>query len=1027
VGSAVIALDPWERYTRWNRAVADVVFPPSAAGQPVYLDLEDDALGQIRDLADPQGEDPASGLVEAVRGTLRVDVGASEVFRSHLSRLTAWEQGDWYDPPPSLALLAVLSLAAENMHEGEGQASHNFYGRLAELLKLDEYQKDRFTNAYRMRLPDGTAVSEKLWESLTMWLEILEGSRGLPTAFADAHPHIGLALSQALVRRTDRERLTDLFEVYGLAPQSSLPAAEMADLIGEWLSRIPCPASNSFERIWRRDAAARERIVEVAQLALESWTGPQDLSTASGDHLRTVDSVRVLALLRRFPHRELELSLAIPWRTNGEVESLALLGTDDKEIGTLDFASSTPGWLVLERSSVETDSFMRGEVRLRKADQQVTLRRRPRRLVPLRFDQVTQAFIECERVSLGEEFLVLARKEISGHVDDVLTNAARPGYVMHDDLPGMPDGWALFEGVQVLSSIPENLLSGRLVDLNLLQPIASTQSVLEGGLQLPGNIRKWSSGRAPELRVTVDEAANVVATLRCVRPLSEPVPTERSRTSAQPVLIWNLQREHLPDGDYEIDLAAGGRPLGRPLSLRLRSADSPAFVNPAEDLHLAHSADSALFGLCADRVQGSNGFTCVPDGSDQTPAERTLGTTTPGWYGARRTESATVARATMLVVPAPDDKSCMVTGGHHMMIETALRGMTSVEGTCRDCGLVKRYPTRGRGKRRAKNAAARAATAPNVSVAELEAVPEHLSVDWDLGFDALCHMGQGPISALNRVAMQMESSEIFGDAFVRRLEVLGHIEVERDRGNLVATSWKVADPTILGLAAGECILAGFRSERMIVALEDAAYELGIEFRVDRGISAPPRVSVMTSGADDVRVLIEAIEASTGRASRYVANASYALAGCLPSLSELVEHLPTTSTISARSFERWNPTVARFGPALDTGTPGAYRLNAFGRKYIYRRPSQMGEMSAVIGDARLVKYAAALDVGDSLVGYDVDAQVLYVPLGADLPGLYGRAAVLSSGRPPRENLPERLLEYRKVPAHVAAHLSQLLMS
>ena len=83
------------------------------------------------------------------------------------------------------------------------------------------------------------------------------------------------------------------------------------------------------------------------------------------------------------------------------------------------------------------------------------------------------------------------------------------------------------------------------------------------------------------------------------------------------------------------------------------------------------------------------------------------------------------------------------------------------------------------------------------------------------------------------------------------------------------------------------------------------------------------------------------------------------------------------------------------------------------------------MCATIGDARLVKYASAADSGLPLVGYDADQRVLYAPLGADLPGLYGRAAVLCSGRAPHENLEERLLEYHNVPPRFATRIFQLL--
>jgi hypothetical protein len=85
------------------------------------------------------------------------------------------------------------------------------------------------------------------------------------------------------------------------------------------------------------------------------------------------------------------------------------------------------------------------------------------------------------------------------------------------------------------------------------------------------------------------------------------------------------------------------------------------------------------------------------------------------------------------------------------------------------------------------------------------------------------------------------------------------------------------------------------------------------------------------------------------------------------------------------------------------------------------------MEAVLGDARIVKYLAALDARSGLVGYDAEEQVLYVPLGADLPGLYGRAAVLASGRPPLENPDEGILQYGNVPPAMAGHLAHLLMS
>ena len=148
---------------------------------------------------------------------------------------------------------------------------------------------------------------------------------------------------------------------------------------------------------------------------------------------------------------------------------------------------------------------------------------------------------------------------------------------------------------------------------------------------------------------------------------------------------------------------------------------------------------------------------------------------------------------------------------------------------------------------------------------------------------------------------------------------------------------------------------------------------------------------------------------------------------LPKLSEARLGLPITTTLSARSYERWDPFTARFETATDASAVGAFRLNGHTREYVYRQPEHLGTMRATLGDARIVKYLAALDAGVSLVGYAADEEILYVPLGADLPGLYGRTAVFASGHPPQENPEERILEYRNVPPWLAGQLADLLIS
>ena len=70
------SLVDWDRYLRWNEAIATVVFSRDSAGRPVYLDLEDEVLAAIRDVAEPNAAAAALSLVEAVKKTLYLRGGS---------------------------------------------------------------------------------------------------------------------------------------------------------------------------------------------------------------------------------------------------------------------------------------------------------------------------------------------------------------------------------------------------------------------------------------------------------------------------------------------------------------------------------------------------------------------------------------------------------------------------------------------------------------------------------------------------------------------------------------------------------------------------------------------------------------------------------------------------------------------------------------------------------------------------------------------------------------------------------------
>ena len=82
-------------------------------------------------------------------------------------------------------------------------------------------------------------------------------------------------------------------------------------------------------------------------------------------------------------------------------------------------------------------------------------------------------------------------------------------------------------------------------------------------------------------------------------------------------------------------------------------------------------------------------------------------------------------------------------------------------------------------------------------------------------------------------------------------------------------------------------------------------------------------------------------------------------------------------------------------------------------------------TAAQSDVYLSKHLAARDDGRVLLAYTRQSQKLVVPLGADLPGLYARVAVLCSGRLPDAYPRQKYLVYHDVPHDVADAIAGLL--
>lgn len=130
-------------------------------------------------------------------------------------------------------------------------------------------------------------------------------------------------------------------------------------------------------------------------------------------------------------------------------------------------------------------------------------------------------------------------------------------------------------------------------------------------------------------------------------------------------------------------------------------------------------------------------------------------------------------------------------------------------------------------------------------------------------------------------------------------------------------------------------------------------------------------------------------------------------------------------VEARAVKRWDPNVCRWVSCGDAHRTGIFKLQGSGLVYCSRDELDLEQGTMQVLDAQLAKHAAALRHGSGLLGYDGESRVLYVPLGADLPGMYGRAAVSASGLLPTPDAPQGTLAYWSIDPDVAGALHHLL--
>lgn len=1032
----------WGEYEKWNDAIAREIFNENAAGQPVYLDLEEDVLARAATQVglDP-GSDPANSLIESVRATLCRPTRSEAVFGAHTAAARLWKLKGDSTPPPCIGLLAVLSLVAEEMRRSEEFAGSNYYGRLAKVLDAPSESLNRLTRDFRRQTPF-------LWDTLNGWLEDSNGAHGFPTAIAfDHRRYIGLPISQALVRAQDRMKLPGLFAQAGLQPSQRISVHAMHQLLDDWLASSQGP--NSFRRLWSK-RATRERISEIACAELEGWDGtiPGNVRPPGYKH---DDNLLLGAELRTHPRPAVDLLLVT--RQKGQENSGMLTlspaasSTALSALGPLGDAMRLEAILGTAWASIEPSYLMScpellvSNVSLEAPFTEGTYSRRARRLVVLKKYEADHLFVEARRAELLETYLILVVSQLAPSVREVLQSVARAGFreLGHESLRGLPPDWVAFASVQ-LEKIPCIAID----DLRPLQPLARTHLALGEGLPLPG-MNVWHRGRLPELRIVVgDSSAAAPAEVRAapIRYLDGSETSDIDLGIIEGAGIVGLSRaaSALSDGDFRLIVSSPhqNRTLAT-ASLRVRSGSWPRRLDDSEEPRIAHSLSSresvSFFGKSiTEAADTSTGLVGASLGNEECfrRAERTNGLpplpSRPGVVLEELEQEDWDPIELLAETPEGELPICFQRAHHYWLLE-AKQGNAPVFSVCKDCGQEKWWEPERKRKRSATAVEVHRELGPRTGGASqpppLPTISEREQADMDLMLDALSYGRSGSWRTFQAIAASIDDAPWFSHEAARRLEALGHLELEFDQKSLQPKRWMTAPPTIVVPEYGPAFLAGSRSARLVRAVVEVVGILDGTVRDVSQRNGPSVVEIHGLDTDGLQLAVDCICEERKLALRLSTRPASRIAAVLPTLSSIRESLPDLTT-SANRYERFDVPSGRWLSADRIDRAGAYRLRT--RPWIYSVAPKLGasDRRPVIADVRLAKHLAAGDESFSLIGYDEPSQTLLASQGAPLPGLLERTAVLCSGRLPILR-PDKTLAYEGVPLKVAEAIWEAIAS
>jgi hypothetical protein len=509
----------------------------------------------------------------------------------------------------------------------------------------------------------------------------------------------------------------------------------------------------------------------------------------------------------------------------------------------------------------------------------------------------------------------------------------------------------------------------------------------------------------------------------------------------QQTVIHKIDKNELEDGDYKVQILVGDElELFAARNLYIRSADTPDQETWKKAERLVYDlGKSPSAALAASQLRSENYLHidgAMPVFEDT--SELNLSTRIPQvseWWGTKTPIIDSKVKSFSLADTA--SYPCFEHGNHFIELPTAERNRSGsghlrpeggkIQGVCKWCGLVRRYIAdpwvlaRIRERALERSADVRIEIAlPKVSIEHLPKVGE-LVVTPDHALDALMHLGGGSDGYISSIASNVDPSALFRHEFVRTLEQIAHIDVSRDPLFQIE-SWEI-NPSLIVKTKDDFFLTGYWPTSYWSGLISI---LGTDRVFD--IPEPGTASRMTLKSVSIKELEDALE-ELEIPAEIVDSPSIEMLKILPDIRLAALGLPDTGSTIFDEVCIYSPDQNAWVPISESRPTkvGGYRISsAYRNQYVVVTPDDLENRRIRYCSAEFAKfYASATTLKKPLFSYRKDQQMLLVPKGASLPGMYGRAAVMASGYLPKPDASGRYLIYGGISIELAELLAARL--